>query len=276
MTSKSQPTLTLRVHSPEVGYLNVRSQPTTAGALVTTVPHGGAVTALEPEEIVRAKVGQHGQWLHVRLDDNREVYAAAWYLNLSKTAPDQPPAEQKITVTPNPSGTERQVALTWNRLGGLLQTWADQLAIDPGIAVAVLMVESGGRPFGSDGRMIIRFENHIFHSRWGKHHPGVFDRHFAFNRNQRWTDHRWRPSPGQPWRALHENQNGEWEVFDFACTLEVIAAGTVFTTHTPVAAGHDIFDHELISGYFHKYIKDLVVWQTVGCCIEGPLSGPGV
>ncbi|MCK4451449.1 MAG: SH3 domain-containing protein, partial [Anaerolineae bacterium] len=82
MTSKSQPTLTLRVHSPEVGYLNVRSQPTTAGALVTTVPHGGAVTALEPEEAVRAKVGQYGQWLHVRLDDNREVYAAAWYLEL--------------------------------------------------------------------------------------------------------------------------------------------------------------------------------------------------
>jgi len=37
----------------------------------------------------------------------------------------------------------------------------------------------------------------------------------------------------------------------------VIAAGTVFTTHTPVAAGHDIFDHELVAGYFKDYIKDL-------------------
>ncbi len=232
-----QPTLQIWVYSPEAGYLNVRSQPTTASTLVTTVPHGDVVTALEPEEIVRAKVGQHGQWLHVRLDDNREVYAAAWYLNLSKTAPDQPPAEQKITVTPNLSGTERQVALTWNRLGGLLQTWADQLAIDPGIAVAVLMVESGGRPFGPDGRMIIRFENHIFHSRWGKHHPGVFDRHFAFNRNQRWTDHRWRPSPGQPWRACHENQNGEWEVFDFACTLNDTAARLSISMGSPQIMG---------------------------------------
>jgi starch phosphorylase len=44
---------------------------------------------------------------------------------------------------------------------------------------------------------------------------------------------------------------------DFATALEVVAAGTVFTTHTPVAAGHDIFDHDLISGYFRDYIKEL-------------------
>ena len=44
---------------------------------------------------------------------------------------------------------------------------------------------------------------------------------------------------------------------DFSTALELVAAGTVFTTHTPVAAGHDIFDHELISGYFRDYIEDL-------------------
>jgi starch phosphorylase len=44
---------------------------------------------------------------------------------------------------------------------------------------------------------------------------------------------------------------------DFSSALELVAAGTVFTTHTPVAAGHDIFDHGLISGYFREYIKDL-------------------
>jgi starch phosphorylase len=44
---------------------------------------------------------------------------------------------------------------------------------------------------------------------------------------------------------------------DFATALEVVAAGTVFTTHTPVAAGHDIFEHGLISGYFRDYIKEL-------------------
>ena len=44
---------------------------------------------------------------------------------------------------------------------------------------------------------------------------------------------------------------------DFAGALELVAAGTVFTTHTPVAAGHDIFDHNLISAYFADYIKEL-------------------
>jgi starch phosphorylase len=43
----------------------------------------------------------------------------------------------------------------------------------------------------------------------------------------------------------------------FASALELVAAGTVFTTHTPVAAGHDIFDHNLISAYFTDYIPEL-------------------
>jgi predicted flap endonuclease-1-like 5' DNA nuclease len=211
------------VYSPELGYLNVRGQPTTDSAIVTTVPHGATLTPVEPEEIVRAKVGQYGEWLLVHLDD-REVYVAAWYLRLFETGPDQPPEDERIAVTPDLTGTERQVALTWNRLGGLLQRLADQLAIDPGVAVAVLTVESGGRAFGPDGRMIIRFENHVFHSRWGEHHPDVFARHFAFNPDPRWTGHRWRPAPDQPWRAFHGDQNGEWEVLSLACTLDDTAA----------------------------------------------------
>ncbi len=43
----------------------------------------------------------------------------------------------------------------------------------------------------------------------------------------------------------------------FASALELVAAGTVFTTHTPVTAGHDIFDHNLISAYFADYIPEL-------------------
>ncbi len=58
-------------------------------------------------------------------------------------------------------------------------------------------------------------------------------------------------------QILERCREGTLKGFDFACALEVIAAGTVFTTHTPVAAGHDIFDHELITGYFSNYIKAL-------------------
>lgn len=40
---------------------------------------------------------------------------------------------------------------------------------------------------------------------------------------------------------------------DFDSALETVAAATVFTTHTPVPAGHDIFDHSLIN----KYLDDI-------------------
>ena len=43
----------------------------------------------------------------------------------------------------------------------------------------------------------------------------------------------------------------------FPQALELIASGTVFTTHTPVAAGHDIFEHGLVSSYFRDYINEL-------------------
>jgi glycogen phosphorylase len=39
------------------------------------------------------------------------------------------------------------------------------------------------------------------------------------------------------------------EGLDFASAMELVAAGTVFTTHTPVPAGHDIFDHHLVQKY---------------------------
>jgi len=47
-------------------------------------------------------------------------------------------------------------------------------------------------------------------------------------------------------------QNGQ----DFDSALELVASGTVFTTHTPVAAGHDMFKHELISPYFQGYTQE--------------------
>ncbi len=47
------------------------------------------------------------------------------------------------------------------------------------------------------------------------------------------------------------------EGLDFGSALEQAAAATVFTTHTPVPAGHDIFDHSLVSSYFSEYAESL-------------------
>ena len=48
---------------------------------------------------------------------------------------------------------------------------------------------------------------------------------------------------------------------DFASALELVASSTVFTTHTPVPAGHDIFEHEHILSYFNDFISDLGLTQ---------------
>lgn len=49
------------------------------------------------------------------------------------------------------------------------------------------------------------------------------------------------------------------EGMDFDGALELVAAGTVFTTHTPVPAGHDIFDESLIETYLDNFDTQLKI-----------------
>ncbi len=53
-------------------------------------------------------------------------------------------------------------------------------------------------------------------------------------------------------REIVEEKN-----MDFESAWELVAANTVFTTHTPVPAGHDIFSHDLIATYFTDLDKQL-------------------
>ncbi|TFG86904.1 MAG: alpha-glucan family phosphorylase [Chromatiales bacterium] len=48
---------------------------------------------------------------------------------------------------------------------------------------------------------------------------------------------------------------------EFDAAIEAVAACTVFTTHTPVAAGHDVFDREVLLGYFRKLIAELGIGE---------------
>ena len=47
------------------------------------------------------------------------------------------------------------------------------------------------------------------------------------------------------------------EGLDVYSAMELVAAGTVFTTHTPVPAGHDIFEHHLMVKYLGKAAEEL-------------------
>jgi starch phosphorylase len=55
-------------------------------------------------------------------------------------------------------------------------------------------------------------------------------------------------------RAREEVEKGR----TFAEALESVQKTSVFTTHTPVPAGHDVFDSDLVSQYFEKY------WPSMG------------
>ncbi len=46
---------------------------------------------------------------------------------------------------------------------------------------------------------------------------------------------------------------------DFKSAWELTASATVFTTHTPVPAGHDIFEHELLMSHFQDYLPELKI-----------------
>ncbi len=49
------------------------------------------------------------------------------------------------------------------------------------------------------------------------------------------------------------------EGVEFNAAVEAVAACTVFTTHTPVSAGHDVFDKGLLLDYFRKLVGELGV-----------------
>ncbi len=46
---------------------------------------------------------------------------------------------------------------------------------------------------------------------------------------------------------------------DFSSALEIVAAHTIFTTHTPVPAGHDYFSHSMMLPYFEQYYPQLKI-----------------
>lgn len=138
---------------------------------------------------------------------------------------------EKVILTPSTkvSGTSA-VVKTWNSYGGLIDLAADLLAIDRSALISVIWVESSGKPFGPDGRPIIRFENHVFWRYWGALYPTTFDRHFRFGADKdgrpradrkKWLGHWFRQEETGPWEEMHVSgidvgQALEWRALEKA------------------------------------------------------------
>lgn len=228
-------------------HLNLRAGPGTEFDILTLLPPATSLTVLEAQgEWLRVQAaGQEGFVHHafVTLSDQgvTDGLVSTRPVEDERTAPSQVPLPaadgQRIVLAAGASPTDRLVAATWNKYGGLLASLSTALRLDPAAAVAVLAVEAGGRCFAPDGRLILRFENHLFHDQWGKHHPETFRKHFSFNPDKRWTEHRWRPAANQPWREFHGQQDGEWRVFSFARTLDDTAAKLSISMGGPQIVG---------------------------------------
>jgi starch phosphorylase len=60
---------------------------------------------------------------------------------------------------------------------------------------------------------------------------------------------------------------------NFHAALEVVAASTVFTTHTPVPAGHDHFSEDMIWDYFNHCCNDLAITREEFMHLGGAVQG---
>lgn len=233
--------------------LNLRAGPGTDHPILGELPQQTPVLILQEE----------GEWLRVEAQ-GKEGFVHRQFVSLSSDQPPneplpdsplhsradlaalplEPPRDQLIHAATVQTPADRLLAYIWNRYGGLLAALADELHIDPAVAVAVFAVESGGRGFATDGRMIIRFENHRFYHYWGQNQPDRFNQHFRFDPTRPWLGHRWRPAPDQEFRDQHlwqgsldDNQRGEWEVFDFAASLDPHAARLAISMGAPQILG---------------------------------------
>jgi starch phosphorylase len=74
----------------------------------------------------------------------------------------------------------------------------------------------------------------------------------------------WHMNEGHPaFVVLERAREMTRQGLPFAAALEAVAASAVFTTHTPVAAGHDVFPREMVLAYFQDFIQELGISQDV-------------
>ncbi len=166
--------------------------------------------------------------------------------------------DKKIKVPQSPSNY-RRAAISWNKYGGLMKRISLELGIEVESAMAVICVESGGDGFDKNGRMIIRFENHVFWNFFGKFHPDVYNKYFRNVGGRSFRGHQWRKSENDPWQDVHESQDSEWEVFNFARKLDETAAMKSISMGAPQVMGfnHKVIGYDTVQEMFNNFQKDI-------------------
>jgi len=72
----------VEVVSPELGFVNIRPRPSVEWPPIARADDGTMLDALESEADVKKKVGQEGEWIHVRSPEGVEGYVSAVHVAL--------------------------------------------------------------------------------------------------------------------------------------------------------------------------------------------------
>jgi hypothetical protein len=238
--------------------LNVRPTPSTERASVARLDRGAKVEILERAgSWYKIRQGALEGFVHgdfVRIAEARQVTGFLHERPELQGALLPAPAEEQ-RPTAGLRDSPLRAAQTWNRYGGLLVPLCELTAVERAAAVAVLLTESSGSGF-RNGRMIIRFENHVFERQWGDA-DGRFAAHFRYDPSRKWTRHEFREGNG-PWQPCHTSQDTEWRVFELARTLNEPAALRSISMGAPQIMGFNAsrIGYDSAKEMFDKFVAD--------------------
>jgi murein DD-endopeptidase MepM/ murein hydrolase activator NlpD len=242
--------------------LNVRSGPGTEHGIITAVGQGTVLDVLAIQNgWVQVRVGTTTGFVtaqYVDLNTNKSLTGG--FLIERADLLETPLAPSRVIPAQPARSAESVVANTWNAYGGLLERLGGMLNIPVDGIVAAITAESGGNAFGPDGRMIIRFENHIFWRYWGEKNPDMFNRHFQMDTSSpknSWKGHKFRLNPESPWGDFHGSQKAEWDVFNFARGLDETAAMSSISMGAPQIMGFNFkrLGYESVQRMFEYFAR---------------------
>jgi len=243
--------------------LNLRSTPSTGKKPIGQLSRGDKVTILETKNgwyKIESKKGiGYVSGKYVTIQDPKPASSFLFENDVLINTKLESPENRLIKIQRELNWEEKLVARTWNKFGGLLSVLSEIVGIEAACSIAVLCVESGGRGFGKDGRMIIRFENHKFYRLYGKKHPDKFDPYFKFDSKKKWLGHQFRRDPEQPFEKLHVSQSREWEAFEFARKLSSDAAMSSISMGAPQIMGFNFhtIGYDSVSEMFKNFAQDI-------------------
>jgi hypothetical protein len=106
--------------------------------------------------------------------------------------------------------------------------------------------------------MIIRFENHLFWSNWGKANAATYNQFFQFDQTVTWRGHKFRTQADAPWQDVHTHQASEWAALTHARTLDDQAAKKSISMGLVQILGsnHRVIGYDSVDGMFDAFSAD--------------------